>query len=698
MAKKERLSKKLTLFDVYAVSTGAMFSSGFFLLPGIAAMETGNSVYLSYLVAGFLILPSMLTVAELATAMPRAGGAYYFLDRSLGPLVGTIGGLGSWIALIFKSAFALIGMGAYLSLYVDVPMLPLALILTVVFGLLNIFGAKETAFLQRLLVSALVVIMGYFLIEGVEYLTGNAVLPEMKERNFLTNGLNGFISTVGLVFVSYAGLTKVASIAEEVQNPDRAIPLGMTLSLMTASLVYVLGVFIMVKVLPASTLFSSLTPVTDAGNVVITWIPTSIGILLIVVAAIAAFASTGNAGIMSASRYPLAMSRDGLMPKYFGKIGRFKTPHISVLSTTFVMILVLLLFDVEAVAKLASAFQLLLFFLLNLAVVVMRESKIEAYKPGFNSPFYPWVQILGMIISLWLVAEMGLLAVGLTGTLIILCIAWYFYYARGKVKRQGAIYHVLARLGQMRYEALEHELMTIINEKNIDSSLTYEEVIARSEVVRAQSADRDLAILSQKAVDSLESRLSKDTNLKSNWSDAFTDIATQAVRLKKGVYFKYVQLEGLRMPEMVSIQCKGGLTLEAFGEEKIHALIYLITPEDQPLLHMRIIGHMAELIEAEEFLDRWIAAKSERELKQVLLSDERLIHVRLQENTPTEEWIDKAIMELQLPGECLVTIIERNNDIVIPKGKTRLQSGDVLSILGYPKDILELREWLENMT
>lgn len=694
MAKKERLSKKLTLFDVYAVSTGAMFSSGFFLLPGIAAMETGNSVYLSYLVAGFLILPSMLTVAELATAMPRAGGAYYFLDRSLGPLVGTIGGLGSWIALIFKSAFALIGMGAYLSLYIDLPMLPLALVLTVVFGLLNIFGAKETAFLQRLLVSALVLIMGYFLIEGVEYLTGNSVLPEMQESNFLTNGMNGFISTVGLVFVSYAGLTKVASIAEEVQNPDKAIPLGMTLSLLTASIVYVLGVFIMVKVLPAATLFSSLTPVTDAGYVVITWIPESIGILLIVIAAIAAFASTGNAGIMSASRYPLAMSRDGLMPQFFGKIGRFKTPHISVLSTTFVMILVLLLFDVEAVAKLASAFQLLLFFLLNLAVVVMRESKIEAYKPGFNSPFYPWVQILGMIISLWLVAEMGLLAVGLTGTLIILCIAWYFYYAHGKVKRQGAIYHVHARLGQMRYEALEHELMTIINEKNLDSSMTYEEVIARSEIIRAQSADKDLDILSNKAVKSLEQRLQKETNLESGWATALTDMATQATRLKQGVYFKYVQLEGLRMPEMVAIQCKGGLTMPAFGEEKIHALIFLVTPEEQPLLHMRIIGHMAELIEAEEFLDRWIAATDERTLKEVLLSDERLVHVRLQQHTPSEEWIDKEIMEIELPGECLVTIIERNNEIIIPKGRTKLHSGDVLSILGYPKDIQELRQWL----
>ena len=398
---------------------------------------------------------------------------------------------------------------------------------------------------------------------------------------------------------------------------------------------------------------------------------------------------------MSASRYPLAMSRDGLMPNFFGKIGRFETPHISVISTTFVMILVLLLFDVEAVAKLASAFQLLLFFLLNLAVVVMRESKIEAYKPGFSSPLYPWVQILGMVISLLLIAQMGFLAVGLTGTLIIICIAWYFYYAQGKVKRQGAIYHVHARLGQMRYEALEHELMTIINEKNMDSSMTYQEVIARSEIIRAQSKDRNLDVLSKKAVLSLEHRLQKENNLETGWASALTDMAIQATRLKQGVYFKYVQLEGLRMPEMVAIQCQGGLTMPAFGEEKIHALIFLVTPEEQPLLHMRIIGHMAELIEAEEFLDRWVSAKNERSLKEVLLSDERLIHIRLRQNSQSSLWIDKEIMEMELPGECLVTIIERNKEIIIPKGKTKMQEGDVLSILGYPNDIKELREWLE---
>lgn len=689
----KKLSKKLSLFDVYAVSTGAMFSSGFFLLPGIAAMETGNSVYLAYLAAGFLILPSMLSVAELSTAMPRAGGAYYFLDRSLGPMMGTIGGLGSWIALIFKSAFALIGMGAYLTLFVDVPMLPLALVLTLAFGLLNIFGAKETALLQRILVSALVLILALFLIQGLNYMySGENAIQALDDDNFFTNGINGFISTIGLVFVSYAGLTKVASISEEVQNPDRAIPLGMTLSLLTASVVYVVGVYIMVQVLPAEDLFSSLTPVADAGRVMLDFLPGSSGVLLIVIAAIAAFASTGNAGIMSASRYPLAMSRDGLLNSIFGKIGKFNTPHIAVIATTVFMAGVLLLFDVESLAKLASAFQLLLFCLLNLSVIVMRESRIEAYKPGYKSPFYPWVQIAGMIISLWLVAEMGLLAVGLTGTLIILCIGWYFYYAHGKVKRQGAIYHIHARLGQLRYEALEHELMTIINEKNVNTSLTYEEVIARSIMLQVPGSQSNFERLLMKATITLSNRLKLDKQVL--MEDLF-DLDENFTKLKEGVFFKYVQMEEALIPEMVSVQSKEGILITEGKETKTaHALIFLVSPANRPLLHMRIIGHLAELIEAEEFLERWKRAESENELKEVLLSDERFVHVRLQEHSPSEVWIGEVLMDIDLPGECLVTIIERNGELIIPKGKTKLQSGDVLSILGYPQDIQGLKERL----
>jgi len=394
----EKLQKSLTLFDVFAIATGAMFSSGFFLLPGLASAEAGPAVVLAYFLAGLLMVPAMLSMAELSTAMPRAGGAYYFLDRSLGPLVGTVGGLGTWVALILKSAFAIIGMGAYLALFVDVPMQTLAVVLTVFFTLVNLVGAKESGQLQSVLVVGLLAVLLFFVVQGfVEIFTevGTGATTE-QFRPFLPFGTEGLFSTIGLVFVSYAGLTKVASVAEEVKDPDRNIPLGMALSLAVATAAYVLGVFIMVAVLDPGALREDLTPAATAAEAFFDWLPGSIGLMLIVGAAIAAFASTGNAGILSASRYLLAMGRDHVVWPRFAELGRFRTPTLSLLVTGAVMILVLLTLDVMSVAKLASAFQLLVFAFVNLAVVVLRESRIEGYDPAFSSPLDPWMHIWGI--------------------------------------------------------------------------------------------------------------------------------------------------------------------------------------------------------------------------------------------------------------------------------------------------------------
>ncbi|MFQ6114766.1 MAG: amino acid permease, partial [bacterium] len=88
LSKTKRLKKELTLFNVYALATGATLSSGFFLLPGLAAAQAGPAVTLSYLIAALHLIPAVFSMAELSTAMPRAGGIYYFLDRSMGPLLG----------------------------------------------------------------------------------------------------------------------------------------------------------------------------------------------------------------------------------------------------------------------------------------------------------------------------------------------------------------------------------------------------------------------------------------------------------------------------------------------------------------------------------------------------------------------------------------------------------------------------------
>ena len=134
------LEKQLGLWDVYALATGATLSSGFFLLPGLAAVGAGPAIPLSYLLGAAILLPGLFSLAELATAMPRAGGIYYFLDRSMGPLVGAIGGFGTWIAVVLKCAVALVGVGAYLQIFLPgLEMGPIAGGFAVFFGVVNYF-------------------------------------------------------------------------------------------------------------------------------------------------------------------------------------------------------------------------------------------------------------------------------------------------------------------------------------------------------------------------------------------------------------------------------------------------------------------------------------------------------------------------------------------------------------------------------
>ena len=538
----DSLKKNLTLFDVYAISTGAMFSSGFFLLPGIATAEAGPSAILAYLVAGVLIMPSMLSMAELSTAMPKSGGTYYFLDRSLGPLAGTVGGLGTWLALVFKSAFALIGMGAYLAIFFEVPIQPLAAALTVAFAVLNVVGAKETSGLQRILVAVLVAVLVFFTVQGLfTVVEGSPDKVQGDLTPFFPFGASGFLSTIGLVFVSYAGLTKASSVAEEVQNPDRNIPLGMFLSLLTATLLYVFGVFIMTSVLEPSALRQDLTPVATAGEVFLDWLPYGAGLILVVVAAIAAFASTGNAGILSASRYPLAMARDRLIPEGFANLGRFKTPTRAVVVTAAAMIVVIFALSEEGVAKLASAFQLLLFGLINFAVIVMRESRIPSYAPGYRSPFYPWMQVAGIVIAFFLITEMGPLAILFTGAVVLVGIGWYFFYARG-VGREGAIFHLFARLGKYRYEGLDSELQGILEEKGVTDDATFDRVVARSQVIRL-TEPTDYESVVEEASTRIADRMDVDAQtLKHDFLEGTQHSATS---VSHGTALPYVRVDGI---------------------------------------------------------------------------------------------------------------------------------------------------------
>ncbi|MDZ7681468.1 MAG: amino acid permease [Fodinibius sp.] len=619
-----------------------------------------------------------------------------------GPVIGTIGGYGSWLALVLKSAFALIGMGAYISIFIELPIVPVAVVLTVVFGMLNIFGAKETTALQKVLVAALISIMTFYIAQGL-FSVFSADFFEVTRNQFtplFIGGATGFWATVGMVFVSYAGLTKVASVAEEVRNPDKNIPWGMFLSIMSAIFVYVAGVFIMVSVLDPAEFREDLTPVATAGDAFMSWLPGDLGIILVVIAAVAAFASTGNAGIMSASRYPLAMARDKLIDNRFAKIGSKGTPVIAIISTVILMIFFLVAFDVAEVAKLASAFQLLLFALLNFAVIIMRESKIEEYDPGFNSPLYPWVQILGVILSGVLILEMGLLSILFTMVVGLFSIAWFYYYAYGKIDREGAIFHVHARLGKRKDYGLEREMRGILREKGLRDEDPYEHVVAHSAVIDEERESLSYKTIIEQSSAVLAKRLGMEIQeLVDSFCEA-QDLGT--IPLGNNTVINHIRVEKDCDPQMVLVRIPQSIRVstdefEILDEEKtddvenICAIIFLVSSQENASQHLRIIGHLAEMIDSKHFIERWKNASNESEIREILLRDERFVNVVISENDKTSKLIGKKIKDTDLPGESLITMLKRDGHITIPHGNTQIREGDELSIIGEIQDIHEIR-------
>jgi amino acid transporter/mannitol/fructose-specific phosphotransferase system IIA component (Ntr-type) len=692
-----RLKKNLGLFDVFAISTGAMFSSGFFLLPGLAAAAAGPSVVLAYFIAAVLILPAMLSMAELSTAMPRAGGAYYFLDRSLGPVVGTIGGIGTWIALILKSAFALIGMGAYLALFFDVPIQSLAVGLTIFFTLVNLVGAKESSRLQGMLVVVLLGVLLFFLVQGFFEVVeiGFGEVTRTQFTPFMPFGLEGLAATVGLVFVSYAGLTKVASVAEEVQNADRNIPLGMTLSLIVATVSYVFGVYVIVAVLDPVLLHEDLTPVATAAEAFFDWLPAGVGLILIVAAAIAAFASTGNAGIMSASRYLFAMARDHVIWPRFAEVGRFRTPTLALGLTAAVMILCLLTLDVMSVAKLASAFQLLIFSLVNLSVIVLRESRIEGYEPGFRSPFYPWLQYFGALASLWLITEMGALPVLFTLGLIGASLLWYRFYASRYMAREGAVFHLFERLGKRRDPGLDRELREVLKESTGHDRDPFADLVTDARVLDVEGPARFEPLIWRTC-----SEVAKDTSLTTDEiANRFLDeVRAGLTPVARGVALPHLRLEGLSTPLLYLVRIREPLHMPGpdpiveGADREVHALFVLISPQRDVRAHLNLLARLAGRADDDSFMEEWLAAEDEQDLKEALLHNDRFLSLHLEPSGPTADLVDREVRNVSLVPGALIALVHREGDVIVPGGRTSLHEGDRLTIVGSVEAIRTLTE------
>ena len=607
------LKKELGLYEVFAIASGAMISSGIFVLPGIAYSQAGPSIIVSYFLAGLIALTGALSQSELVSAMPKAGGTYFYVVRSLGPAIGTIDGFISWFSLSLKTSFALIGLAAFLEIALRGNLFfsinAVAILFCVLFLFLNLLGVKNASRFQNILVSVLIFLLMLYVVLGLKSIKVSHFEP------FNPKGLSSVFSTAGFVFVSYGGLLKVASIAEEVRNPGKIIPKGILMSLGLMMMIYTIVVFVTVGVLSPEKINGSLTPISDGA--VVFW--GSTGKWFLETAGFLAFITTANAGIMAASRYPYALSKDGFLPILFSKVNKKGVPYISLLATAFAIIGSLFL-PLKILVKFASSVMILTFILSNLSVIILRESKIQNYRPEFKSPFYPWVQIIGILSFGFILFEMGKWAVFMVIVIILAGFLIYGFFGR-RAYKEFALLHLVERITnkQIAGNILEEELKNIIRERDGIVKDRFDKLVEEAVVLDLEgnlSIDEFFKIVAEKFSCSLEMR-SKDF-----FSLLMEREKESSTALNDFLAVPHIIVDGKKVFGLLIARVKKGVKFSK-ENKSVKAVFVLAGSKDERTFHLQVLAAIAQIVQNPNFEKMWISAKDESALRDIILLGKR---------------------------------------------------------------------------
>ena len=433
--KRGKLERTLGLKEALTIGLGTMVGAGIFVFPGLAVEEAGPAAALSFVLGAGIALLVALPTSELATAMPRSGGGYYFVSRAMGGAAGALVGLGQWLGLVFASAFYLAGFGHYL---VDVlgqlglpsgfPPPAAGFAMAAALTGVGIVGTRTSGRLQYGIVAVLVAILAAFLGWGILNATGIVGRPS-EIGPFAPGGALPVFTTAALVFTSYLGFAQIANVAGEVKDPGRTLPRAMMGSVLIVGGLYVITILVSTAVLGTDAMAAAgETALTEVGQALLG----AVGALVIGAAGLLATLSSANASILSSSRAVFALSRDGVLPDGASRVSRrFRTPHVAMLLAGVPIALLVLLGRIEVLAEVASILHLFMYGLMCLAAVVLRRRASLWYRPAFRTPGAPWLPALGALLCFGLLGFMSPRALAYSAVVLAAAGGWFLVYARG---------------------------------------------------------------------------------------------------------------------------------------------------------------------------------------------------------------------------------------------------------------------------
>jgi APA family basic amino acid/polyamine antiporter len=420
------LERTLNLFDAMSIGIGAIIGAGIFVVLGIAIGYAGPSVIVSIIIAGVVAFFTAFSFAELGSAIPKEGGVYVFAYELISPLVAFPVGCLWLFAQIVAGAAISLGLASYFvaifpAFSIKVVAISAALILT---GL-NLLGIKQSATVNNILVLVKIVILGLFIGFGIFQ-----VHPQYFSE-FSPNGFWGILEGAGFIFFAYLGFGRIATLGDEVKNPEKTLPLSILLSLTASIIIYILTGFTAIGLQDYRILAQSSSPIADAaaatGNYMV--------VAAVSFGALVATTSVLLTNLVGLSRVSFAMARNGQLPKSVAKTSsKFKTPYISILVMGALMATLVFLLDLKQTAAITSFSILSTHVIVNLCAFRLRKKMLNS--TTFKAPFYPLLPLAGLIscsilmfslpVESWIVAA------------FVVAISSVFYLLRSRDSSKGA--------------------------------------------------------------------------------------------------------------------------------------------------------------------------------------------------------------------------------------------------------------------
>ena len=410
----------LGFFDATMIGVGAMIGAGIFVLTGVAAGRAGPASILAFALNGVVTLMTAMAYAELASSIPEAGGGYSYVKHAFPDVIGFVAGIWLWFAYTVACSLYAAGFGHYSleffsfyfpgthQLLVSVAGPHAAVVMLILFAgvgfiALNVKGAAITGKAENVIVVAKVVVLLVFIVFGIERIIDDVPAAKAEFTPFFPLGLGGVFVAMGLTFIAFEGYDLIATVAEEIKNPEKNIPKAIFASLGITMFIYMCVILVSLGAVHAESMPSwqflgkyKETAIVRAAAVMMP----GVGVFLILMGGVLSTMSALNATVLASSRVAFSMARDGWLPSKIAAIHeKRRTPHVAIISTGAIFLLVAVILPVELLGSAASIMFLLVFAMVNLALIALRRKQPNLHRP-YRIPLYPVLPMVGFVINL----------------------------------------------------------------------------------------------------------------------------------------------------------------------------------------------------------------------------------------------------------------------------------------------------------